>query len=215
LLDAGIMGEESSGSNTGRVALLSAAITGGAVILAAVIPVLIGAVHVSTVPAPTITVTATPTVTVTVTAHPSGQAASGQGGGSHPGAGSGGVVRNLSVPLVQAPAYMSIDFDTGAVTESNGGEQAYYQMMGDTNVPELQINVPFSLDVNSGNAGKQQCSMVTTSDPSVHSITRLSKGKLVCVQGNDGIGLLEILQAVSSSASTLRLRETYWSNSGG
>lgn len=212
------MGDEPSGSTTGRVALLSAAITGCAAVLAAVIPVLIGVVHVSTTPATTVTVTATPSATVTVTSPSTGQSpATGgdQRSGSSQGAGSNGVTRTLSIPLVQAPAYMSIDFDTGAVTISNGGEQAYYQMMSDTSVPELQINVPFSLDVNNGNASKSQCSTATTSDPDVQPITKLTKGELICVQGNDGIGLLRVMQTVGSSSNTLDLRETYWPNSGG
>ena len=63
----GIMGDESSGNGAGRVALLAAVITGTAAILAALILVLTGAVHVSTTPGQTITVTATPSTTVTVT----------------------------------------------------------------------------------------------------------------------------------------------------
>ncbi len=211
------MGEGSSGGGTGRVALLSAVITGSAAILAAVIPVLIGAVHVSTSPVGTVTVTATPSTTVTVTAPSSSQSGATQGQQSevYPGAGSGGVVRNLSAPLVGTPAYMSIDFDTGAVTESSGGEQAYYQMISDTNVPELQINVPYSLDVNDGNASKSQCSTVTKSNPVVQPVTGLSKGKLICIQGFNGIGLLEVMRTVRSASSTLYLRETYWPTSSG
>lgn len=108
---------------------------------------------------------------------------------------------------------MSIDFDTGAVTESTGAEQAYYQMIQNTNIPEVQINIPFSLDVNSSNASKAQCSTATASHPDVQPITKLFKGELICVQGNDGIGLLQISQTVNGASSTLYLRETYWSSS--
>lgn len=110
---------------------------------------------------------------------------------------------------------MSIDFDAGSVTKSNGGEEAYYQLTQNTTIPELQINVPFSFNVNDVNAGKSQCVTATASNPTIAPITRLDKGRLFCVQGSSGIVLVEIMSTVGGNSSTLHLRETYWPNSAG
>jgi hypothetical protein len=105
---------------------------------------------------------------------------------------------------------MSIDFDTGQVQQGGGGNPAYYQLEPNTNIPELQINVPFSLDVNQSNASQSHCATVTNSNPNIQPITNLTAGSLICVQGNSGIALLEITKTVTSSSTTLHLRETYW-----
>jgi hypothetical protein len=155
-----------------------------------------------------------PTPTVTVTYTPPNNTGSPSPSPtpttSIPGSGQGGVIRKLSVPFPEQGAFMSIDFDTGQVQVSGGGSPAYYKAVPNTNIPELQINAAFSLDVNPANAGKSQCSTVANSSPNLKPITKLKAGTLICVQGNSGVALLEITKNVTSSATTLHLRETYW-----
>jgi hypothetical protein len=193
-------------------ALITGIIGAGATVLAAVIGHAQGQNEAGAAPKPTVTVTAT--ATVTATPSPSGGSTSTGGArpGSHPGAGQGGQVRTMEVPISDGVG-TGIDFDSGQVIPAGDGEMQY--AVTETGTPELTgYNIyPYSVDVTSRNAGQEQCSMATTSDPDPKPITAFHKGLLFCVQFDTGrqVALLEQTKALGSS-KTLNLRETIWPN---
>lgn len=209
------MSERSSDDNTGRVAVISALITGCAAILAAVIPVLIGAIHVSTAANVTGTVTAPakPPVTVTVTAPASAPTASGGSAPSNASvSGQGGQIRDLAVPLTDSSG---VDVDKGQVVLNGQGKDIDYTTGSSDNEPEITKDLAesYSTDVTSTKASKQQCVNAIMTHPNAGPIGPLHKGLLFCVEteGDAGIALLQVTQDVSSSKK-LYLHEVYWPN---
>lgn len=157
-------------------------------------------------PAPTVT------VTVTQSSKPMSPSQPATSTATNPGPEQVGEVRNLSIPLLGQGDYMAIDFDSGHIIVHGGGDPAYYQLASNTNIPELKFYTPFSLDVDASNASQAHCSNVINSNPDVDPITTLTEGRLICVQGGNGIAFLKIMKTVTSGSTTLYLRETYWPN---
>ena len=108
--------------------------------------------------------------------------------------------------------YTSLYFDTGKIAQSNGSSDAYYQPVGGSGVPELKINIPYSLDITDPNATEQQCLAAITHDPTFSPITAFHKGLLICIQTGNGVALIEQTKNLDQS-NTLYLHEVYWLNS--
>jgi hypothetical protein len=198
----GHMSKGTSGTNW-WVPIIAALIGAAATVIATLLANQAGAIHIS------ISGASTPATAATL--HPSATATAFHGGGpsGYPGAGQGGRTWTMAVPFSN---YTSLYFDTGNIQQSVGASDAYYQPDA-TGVPELKINLPYSLDVTAANASKQQCLNVTSRDPNVGPITDFRRGLLFCVQTGSGVALLDETQALDGS-KTLHLREVYWPSPG-
>ncbi len=191
---------QESPSGPGRIALISALAGAAATIIAAIITVLAGAVHISITAPPTAVVTHTTTVAPSISTGTSTQS---------PGGRQDVRVWNMTVPY----PYADLSFDAGKVTAFRCCSDAYYEPSSDTKIPQLRINVPYSLGVANANSSKQQCLTAINQQPNFNPITNLHKGLLICVQANGGVALLDQTQSLGQS-DTLHLREEYWPNPG-
>lgn len=170
--------------------------------------------HGSATPQPTVIITVTAPVHGRVgSSAPGGNgSAGGSATGEFPGAGKGGQVRTMKVPISSSGVGTGINFDTGEIIAGDG--QMQYTTT-ETGTPELTgySTSPYSIDVTSRNAGPQQCFTATNSDPDFKPITNFHKGLLFCVQfdGANGrqVALLEQTEPLESSKA-LDLRETIW-----
>lgn len=194
-------------SSSGRIALISACAGAAATIIAAVITVLAGAVHISITASPAVAVTTTRTVTVAPTISPGTSTQTDTP--APPGGGQGARVWNMAAPYPYADLY----FDTGKITAYGCCSDAYYEPTAATKIPQLRINVPYSLGVTNANTNRQQCLTAINQQPKLDPITNLHKGLLICVQANGGVALLNQTQALDES-NTLYLQEVYWPNPG-
>jgi hypothetical protein len=152
-----------------------------------------------------------PTASVTVTparAGGSSSPASSQAGAS-PVAASGGLVRELTLPLKPAGQYTVISLGFGSAAP-HGLIEGSYERGRWTGLPELDFSAPFKLGV-SADAGKDSCSSELVQNSRFSPIVNLRKGLLICVETVAGNALLEITQNPDTSG-TLHLRETYWRN---
>ncbi len=132
------------------------------------------------------------------------------GPGSFPGSGAGGRVRDLTLPIYSQLNYTPINWDFGKGAAPEGREdQALYETIQGTSKPELILFGAYSLDISAANAGKSTCRSVMLNHPQSGPVTNLHEGLLICVQGVDGVALVEITQKVGRSR-VLHLRETYW-----
>lgn len=191
----------------GRTAIIAALITGGAVVLAAVISLVSGVIHVSAGPTPKVTSTVTipgPVTTITVTTSPAGNSSTGT-----VGSGLGGKSYNLAVDL-ESDGGAGIGISHGSVGYGTDGD-IDYQMAADGTPEIISDNGHFSLDVNSQNASESQCQTALNSQPDGNPLTNFHKGLLFCVSGFlGGIALMEETQPPGNSG-TLYFHETYWS----
>lgn len=205
--------------NADHRAVLIAGIGAVATIAAAVIAAVVGHAQGQSeaTPGPTVTatttVTAGPTVTVTPGTSSGGGSTGGTSSASFPGAGQGGKVWTVTMPL-SSNSVTGLDVDHGhVVLDSN--EDIDYTLSND-GTPEIVKDeaAAISLDVAAQNAGKQQCMTATTSSPDASAITGIRRGMLFCVSSyaNRGVALMEVTQSLGRS-QVLHLRETYWPTS--
>ena len=218
------MSEQQPASSGGgkRDVVIAAAITAVVGAIATIIAALIGHAQGKSEasPGPTVTtttsVTAAPTVTVTVT--PSAAGNGGTGGGtspaSFPGAGQGGKVTTISVPL-DPNSGNGIELNTAGVLLGSPWGDLTYQTSNDGD-PEIinQMGNGVSTDITRSKAGEQGCQAAVNSDPSGKPIANFHVGLLICAVSNNarGTALLEQIQPLGA-AKTLHLREIYWPSS--
>lgn len=190
--------------------IIAAAVIGAiATIVAGLVANGAGALHISVVPAtPTVTITPSPVPSVTVTVSSS---ASGGAGSVECLPSQDCKVWNLTVPMGSSfTTSTGINFNQGQVVLHSSGDMSFQAASDGT--PELlgHFNIPYSMDVTTQNASRQQCQNSINSAPDADPITYFHTGLLFCIGTPDnGIALIRQTRPLGSS-NILFLQETYW-----
>lgn len=130
--------------------------------------------------------------------------------GTFPGTGSGGHVRYRTFPIDSPVKFQPISWDFGKGAAPDGYlDQALFEPTQGIYTPGLVFLGKYSLDISAAHAGQNTCRSAMSEHPGRSPVTNLHEGLLICVQGVEGIALLEITQNLDNS-KILHVRETYW-----
>jgi hypothetical protein len=119
--------------------------------------------------------------------------------------------RNLTVPLPTNGETEQIRLDRGEVNSDCCTGDLSYSRNDATDIPELNSDVAFSIDVSSGAVTEAQCSQAVSTSPTNPLLRRFREGMLICATTQGGTSLLR-LASPPTQTGTLRFVQTFWPN---